>query len=123
MTSYLVAHGIKNILVACPNCQAIFSQYAKALNTRTIYESLDEITGTTRQPEQTVTIHDPCVTRFQETTQTAVRSLLQKQGFKVKEPLTQREKDSLLRRGGRGHKSRTEILLELGRQKIKRNRR
>jgi len=42
MRDYLVNHGIRNVLVACPNCYKIFSRYGGRLSVRTVYEFLAE---------------------------------------------------------------------------------
>lgn len=93
MKSYLRQQGIRNILVACPNCQRMFNEYAQEFITRTVYELIEECPF----PEETkdrgnIVIHDPCVSRFYRSTQDSVRSLIRKKGFNIIEPLHVREK-------------------------------
>lgn len=86
--TYLTEHGIKKVLVACPNCAKVFNQYAPELTTRTIYEVLAEnppSSATIATVATLVTIHDPCVTREDTAAQEAVRQLLARTGAKVVE--------------------------------------
>lgn len=86
MYRYLIQHGIKKVLVACPNCSKVFNQYAPELTTRTIYEVLAEHPPTPSATMATlVTIHDPCVTRADTAAQKAVRQLLARAGARVEE--------------------------------------
>ena len=86
MTDYLVSRGVQNILVACPNCYRVFNDHAPRLKTRTVYELLNEYDlPETAQLSATVTVHDPCVSRFNTTGQTAVRELLGKKGLSIAE--------------------------------------
>ncbi len=95
LSNYLTTHGIKQVLVACPNCSSVFTQYAPELTTRTIYEALAEHPPAPALAEATkktlVTVHDPCVTRSDATVQDAVRQLLLRAGFKVMEMPHSRE--------------------------------
>jgi Fe-S oxidoreductase len=82
MNQYLARHGVKNILVACPSCYAVFKQYGKGFVTRSVYEILAREYW---QPEGslseiTVTIQDSCVVRFETGIQKAVRKLIKAQG-------------------------------------------
>ncbi|MDX2481527.1 MAG: (Fe-S)-binding protein [Desulfuromusa sp.] len=88
MKNYLLTHGIKTVLIACPNCHKVFNDYGTEFNTRTVYEILDKVDATvTKKWSETVTVHDPCTARFNIPAQTAVRSLLKNQGIKVEEQL------------------------------------
>lgn len=86
MTDWLRRQGITKVLVACPNCQNMFSQYALCLETRSVYEILQTLPAT---PENTdapcISLHDPCASRFFGATQTAARTLLEQQGFTISE--------------------------------------
>lgn len=93
LVGYLVDKGVKNVLVACPNCQRMFSDYGTGLQTRTLYESLAEQLSETERPQaEPIVVHDPCVTRFCRGPQQAVRTLLGHQGFKIIEPRHTRER-------------------------------
>jgi Fe-S oxidoreductase len=86
MKHYLLTHGIKTVLIACPNCHKVFNDYGTEFNTRTVYEILDKVdAAVTKEWSETVTVHDPCTARFNIPAQTAVRSLLKNQGLKVEE--------------------------------------
>lgn len=87
MAEYLVACGVRKILVACPNCYKMFAQYGDGLTVSTIYEVLahDGVIEEGRAGSGTVTIHDPCVVRFVEPVQEAVRALIKKQGLNIEE--------------------------------------
>ena len=41
MNDFLILHGVKKVLVACPNCYRIFCAYGEGLAVSTIYEYLD----------------------------------------------------------------------------------
>lgn len=101
MKQFLVDNGIKTVLVACPNCDKVFSEYAPEFATRTIYEFLDA----NEMPETplvsgTVNIHDPCVSRFSSPIHDAVRSLAKKKGLTVVETEHSRETTLCCGEGG-----------------------
>ncbi|MFO7812906.1 MAG: VTT domain-containing protein [Pelovirga sp.] len=104
MRNYLTQHGIRQVLVACPNCSKVFTQYAAELTTRTIYEVLAEhppiqsVTNTVR--DQLITVHDPCVTRSDTAAQVAVRQLLANAGVKMEEMLHSRDNTICCGEGG-----------------------
>jgi Fe-S oxidoreductase len=86
MRKYLLAQGIKNIWVACPNCYKIFKEYGAPLLVRTVYEILAETNlSHSTTTLGTVTIHDPCVIRFENSIQQSVRDLIQSRGASVEE--------------------------------------
>jgi uncharacterized membrane protein YdjX (TVP38/TMEM64 family)/Fe-S oxidoreductase len=86
MTEYLVGQGVKKVLVACPNCYKMFSEYAPELSVRTIYETLVEAgAGSVATVTGTVTIHDPCVIRTVAPSQDAVRALVTGTGLTIEE--------------------------------------
>ena len=85
MNSWLVNQGVKEVLVACPNCQVMFDTFGHGLKVRTVWEALAD---SGLQPEKstgTVTVHDPCVIRNSGTVHQAVRNLLERQGLNVEE--------------------------------------
>jgi len=86
MRTYLLGHGVRNVLVACPNCYRIFKQYGEGLSVRTVYELLAEngrsVTG---KLSGTVAIHDPCAVRFEEGIHASVRALVAGHGLTVEE--------------------------------------
>jgi Fe-S oxidoreductase len=86
MKDYLLGQGIKTVFVACPNCYQVFEEYGSPLKARTVYEILAEapsISG--KECQRFVTVHDPCVTRFERPVQNAVRALIRRQGVSIEE--------------------------------------
>jgi uncharacterized membrane protein YdjX (TVP38/TMEM64 family)/Fe-S oxidoreductase len=86
MTAWLESHGVRRVLVACPNCHKVFTEYAPCFETETVYERLAAIEPqSAAAPVSAVTIHDPCVTRFTPGLQEAVRTLISGAGHTVEE--------------------------------------
>jgi uncharacterized membrane protein YdjX (TVP38/TMEM64 family)/Fe-S oxidoreductase len=86
MREYLLSHGVKRVIVACPNCHKVFAQYGKGLSTETIYDILGEdLVGDAKQIADKITIHDPCAMRFEEQTHKSVRKLLVDSGYSLEE--------------------------------------
>jgi Fe-S oxidoreductase len=85
MRDYLLAQGVKEVLVGCPNCQVMFECFGQGLAVRTVYEVLEESALPLEKATGTVTVHDPCVIRNAGSVQQAVRTLLQRQGLTVEE--------------------------------------
>jgi uncharacterized membrane protein YdjX (TVP38/TMEM64 family)/Fe-S oxidoreductase len=87
MVTWLEAAGVKRVLVACPNCYKVFSEYAPQFLTETVYQQLAELApGSVLEAiAAPVTIHDPCVIRSVAAPQEAVRSLLAQAGRRVEE--------------------------------------
>jgi Fe-S oxidoreductase len=86
MKDYLVEKGVRNVLVACPNCYKIFSKYGDPLSVQTVYEFLSrDGLPTDKQLRETVTVHDPCGVRYDNGIHSAVRRLCKRQGLSVQE--------------------------------------
>jgi uncharacterized membrane protein YdjX (TVP38/TMEM64 family)/Fe-S oxidoreductase len=85
MKGYLLSQGVKTVLVACPNCFKMFTEYAPELTVTTIYEVLAVKGITSATLSGVVTIHDPCVSRMEMKTQAAVRSLVAGVGLTIEE--------------------------------------
>ncbi|MBI4768798.1 MAG: (Fe-S)-binding protein [Deltaproteobacteria bacterium] len=101
MREYLLGQGIKTVLVACPNCYKIFKEYGAPLQVKTVYEFLAEDKNRERKGIQgSVTVHDPCVTRFEKAIQDAVRNLIQSQGLSIEEMEHHRTKTLCCGEGG-----------------------
>lgn len=87
MTGWLETQGVRRIMVACPNCYKVFSEYAPRFETVTVYEQLavlpPNVSG--QLSSEPVTVHDPCVARFASAPQEAVRTLLAGMGRTVQE--------------------------------------
>jgi heterodisulfide reductase subunit B len=86
MRVYLVDKGVKTVLVACPNCYRMFKEFGQPLEVLTVYEVLAENKSNSQRVRPgAITIHDPCVTRFEAAVQEAVRTLIRKQGGTIEE--------------------------------------
>jgi len=84
MRRFLVQEGVRNVIVACPSCYKIFSQYGEDLNICSVYELLSEVNMEKSIDNQSaVVIHDPCALRFNKSSQDAVRKLANRVGFEV----------------------------------------
>lgn len=85
MNNWLVQQGVQEVLVACPNCQAMFDTFGAFLRVRTVWEALAGSGVQLQQASGTVTVHDPCVIRNSQPVHRAVRDLLLSQGLTVEE--------------------------------------
>ncbi|MBF0552770.1 MAG: (Fe-S)-binding protein, partial [Deltaproteobacteria bacterium] len=86
LKDYLLSQGIKEVLVACPNCYRVFSQHGGDLAVKSVYEVLDAQGACPPRPVNgTVIVHDPCPTRFEGQIHTAVRRLLARTGLTIEE--------------------------------------
>lgn len=86
LTDALSHHGIKHVLTACPNCYEVFSRYAPEFTVTSVYSVLNQLPlPDTPKLSDYVTVHDPCVARFDTDNQTAVRELLWKKGLTIRE--------------------------------------
>jgi uncharacterized membrane protein YdjX (TVP38/TMEM64 family)/Fe-S oxidoreductase len=85
MTSYLLAQGVKEVLVVCPNCHDIFSRYGEDLNVRMVYEALPESGFPAAKENGEVMLHDPCGVRFHAAAHADVRRLLGKSGVHARD--------------------------------------
>lgn len=82
----LLEAGIHNILVACPTCYSIFSQYGKGMKISTIYQELASMNDRAADKDTfSVTVHDPCCIRHAPAVHEAVRTLIGQQGGEVEE--------------------------------------
>jgi hypothetical protein len=86
MREYLISRAIRNILVACPNCYKVFSQYGGDLSVKTVYEALAEMDPPYAGGlSVSATIHDPCSTRDEHDIQQAVRKLATAKAVRIEE--------------------------------------
>jgi Fe-S oxidoreductase len=101
MSGFLSDHGIKNVVVACPNCHKVFFDYGRAFSVKTVYEIIDQ-NGFRRGKvlSGTVTVHDPCPMRFVRSTQDAVRNLILSFGLEIAEMPHYRENTLCCGEGG-----------------------
>ena len=86
MKGFLRENGVLKVIVACPNCYSIFRTYGREFAVTTVYEILDQNTLPECRPvSDIVTIHDPCVIRFDKGLQANVRSIVTATGTAVQE--------------------------------------
>ncbi|MDR3631586.1 MAG: (Fe-S)-binding protein [Desulfocapsaceae bacterium] len=86
MRDYLLQHGVRNVLVACPSCYVVFQQYGGGLQVKTVYEHLAANPLPVRaRADATVTIHDPCSTRNERHIHEAVRRLVVQSSLSIRE--------------------------------------
>ncbi|HMK50658.1 MAG TPA: VTT domain-containing protein [Thermodesulfovibrionales bacterium] len=86
MKNYLVDKGIRNVLVACPNCYKVFKNYGGEISVGSVYEFMAQNgLPDTGQVQGTITIHDSCAVRFEEPVHAAIRDLVTAKGLTIKE--------------------------------------
>ncbi|MEW6218848.1 MAG: heterodisulfide reductase-related iron-sulfur binding cluster [Thermodesulfobacteriota bacterium] len=86
LRDFLVASGVRQVLVSCPSCLAVFRSHGTPLQVRTVYEELAAGRSFAQQPlSGTVTIQDSCVARFEPGVQAAARHLVEGLGLTVAE--------------------------------------
>lgn len=81
----LQANSVQKILVACPNCQRIFSEYGKTFEVKTVYEELAETANFSSELQREVTVHGSCGDRFAKNVQASSRKLVERMGPSVLE--------------------------------------
>ncbi len=96
----LQSRGVKKILVACPNCHRIFSEYGKMFEVETVYEVLAGSADFRSIPRKEITVHDPCGVRKVESVQESVRTLLKGQSLTIREMKHNRKKSFCCGEGG-----------------------
>lgn len=94
MKSYLIPHGIKHLITACPNCHSVFTIHGKPLEVISVYEVLTRhgLPPGNPAPNKLFTIHDSCVIRHDTSIQKAVRSIIKAKGLSIAEMPHSREK-------------------------------
>jgi uncharacterized membrane protein YdjX (TVP38/TMEM64 family)/Fe-S oxidoreductase len=101
MKRYLLDNGIRNVLVACPNCYKVFKKYGDTISVKTVYEIMvHNGLPDTGKASGAVTIHDPCALRFDEPVHAAVRDLIAAKGLTVEEMPHHRVKTLCCGEGG-----------------------
>lgn len=85
LCAILLKNSVQKILVACPNCHRIFSEYGEMFEVKTVYEELAETANFSNRLQKEVTVHDPCGVRFVKNVQTSSRKLVKSQGLTVLE--------------------------------------
>lgn len=90
MRAWLLDHGVRTVIVACPNCYQIFKTYGNLLSVISAYElltteTLSDDTNVAIRNHPAIAIHDPCVFRNENSIQNTVRKLAVGSGFRLKE--------------------------------------
>jgi Fe-S oxidoreductase len=97
----LSSHGVRKVLVACPNCNRIFADYGGGISVQTVYEVLADLPGRIQEPfSDEAVFHDPCVARQNSAAQDAARDLVMRAGVKVAEMHHSRQMTQCCGRGG-----------------------
>ncbi len=102
MKSFLLKHGVKRILTACPNCHMIFTADGAPLEAISVYATLIE-NGPPPGPTadgRTITVHDPCTARDEPVMHDAARALARSKGLCVTEMAHFGEKTFCCGKGG-----------------------
>jgi uncharacterized membrane protein YdjX (TVP38/TMEM64 family)/Fe-S oxidoreductase len=86
MRDFLFKNGIRNVVVACPTCYEVFRKHGGDLTVRTAYEIMSEKGLPERERiKGTITVHDSCAVRFEESVHSAARELITKKGLTIEE--------------------------------------
>ncbi len=83
MKSFLSESGIRQVIVACPNCYKVFSMYGGEIGVKTVYDVLADgmpVEGS-GNADEVIAIHDPCAVRFDKGVQDSVRRIVKHQGW------------------------------------------
>lgn len=101
MRDFLLKNGVRQVIVACPNCYKVFHTYGGELSVRTVYEFLAQ-NGLPKETKlaATVTVHDPCAIRYESEIHAAVRDLCTRQGLTLSEMPHRGEKTLCCGEGG-----------------------
>lgn len=101
LLDFLLKNGIKQVVVACPNCFKVFKTYATQLRVLTVYEVFQNtIKPLSAQGNETFTLHDPCVMRWENGVQDAVRKIGANLGITFQEMKHSRKKTVCCGEGG-----------------------
>lgn len=80
----LIARGVTEVLVACPNCFKVFERYGAPLKTTMVYEIMAKKAAPAPVMEDQVVVHDPCPLRHHDGIHDSIRALLAAQGVAVR---------------------------------------
>ena len=84
MKSFLIKNGVRNVLVACPNCYRVFRDYGDGLRVKTVYTFfVSNGLRFSNQTDQQVAVHDPCALRFEGAVHADIRNLIRRTGISV----------------------------------------
>mgnify|MGYP001608075470 CR=1 FL=1 len=101
LKSHLLDNHVQSVVLACPGCHMVFSNYAREFNIKTVYEVMaDQGVEFPARIEDTVAIHDPCTIRFNAPIQEAIRDIVSSLGISLIEPLHHKDRTFCCGQGG-----------------------
>ncbi|MDR1570963.1 MAG: NAD(P)-binding protein [Clostridiales Family XIII bacterium] len=122
------AMGRPLVVFGCMTCMRLFAERLPEIEGRSLYECLDEAEAAagaaagalsgTRGEGGTVCVYDPCSARSDEAARTAVRSLLARRGFRLRELRLHGEKASCCGVGGHIYPSNPELFGRIVRERV-----
>ncbi len=79
--------GTDEVILACPNCYRTFKDFAPELKLTTVYHIMAEkgVPEPASKEDMVFSIHDSCVTRYEEDLQESVREIIKALGYQVEE--------------------------------------
>jgi len=86
MKNWLMYQGIKHIYAACPNCYSVLKDYGNGFSVHTVYDFI-AYNGIPENPKVSgnITVHDPCVTRYEKGIHAGVRKIIKETGLDITE--------------------------------------
>ena len=107
MRAWLSDHGVRTVIVVCPNCYKVFNAYGNPLSVKTAYELLTDNkrlffgkSSLVNTKGPAIALHDPCVLRNEPGIQDAIRKLARLAGFEIEEMPHSRKKTICCGEGG-----------------------
>lgn len=107
---FLLEHGVRRVLVACPNCYKVFKAYGGELEVQTVYEALrlwglppqalDQANAAAGKAMGPVVLHDPCPLRYETAIQDTVREFVGGSGLVLEEMRHRKERTVCCGEGG-----------------------
>ncbi len=73
------------LITACPTCYKIFSENLENIDTKMIYDYIDEEKLVPVEEGKKISVDDPCTVRYDKKIQTKVRDIITKLGFEIEE--------------------------------------
>lgn len=82
----LKTYGITRVLTACPGCSKMLQKHGLDIEVQSVYELLAEQPASVpKMTLGTVSVHDPCPSRFDLAQHKAVRKLIELTGYRIEE--------------------------------------
>lgn len=80
--------GRPTIILACPTCRKMFTEYLPEIETRTLWQMVNEYglpEGAQNGQGKTLTVYDPCSSRYDPEAQEDIRGILKKANYQITE--------------------------------------